>query len=163
MTKNIFIIIAFLLTGFLNKSVSCSCIGESTVKDAVKGSELVVAGQVLSKDIIKTHDTLDLGPNQQKDLPVFTKSEAIYKVLVLTKYKGKIKSDTLTIITGVGGGDCGYEFEVGKKYIIYGSNEKHIGYGKTQKLPSNTFTTDICTRTVSYNDKEITEIKKITG
>jgi hypothetical protein len=38
-----------------------------------------------------------------------------------TKSKtAKFTADTIQIVTGFGGGDCGYEFEIGKDYIIYG-------------------------------------------
>lgn len=162
MTKSISLILILLCTVIPNKVFSCSCIGEISVRRAVKYSDLVITGQVLSKEIIESRDTLNFGPKRNQYLRVFTKYEALYKVLVLNKYKGKIKSDTVTIITGISGGDCGFNFEVGMKYIIYGSDEKSMGNGEAGKLPINTFSTNICTRTVSYNDREAEQIKRFT-
>ncbi|MBL0067624.1 MAG: hypothetical protein IPP39_03715 [Chitinophagaceae bacterium] len=44
----------------------------------------------------------------------------VFSLAVDTKFKaGKITSDTVQIVTGYGGGDCGYEFEIGKDYIVF--------------------------------------------
>lgn len=153
----------FVLTGLFNSATACSCVGETAVKDAVKSADAVVFGQILSSETIKTYDTLYLGTNTPKNSPLFMKVEVRFKVLVLKKHKGKFKSDTLTIVTGAGGGDCGYEFEVGKKYVIYAYDSNQNGFHKPKKLPSNTFFTDICTRTTFDTEKEIEQIKKVTG
>lgn len=74
------------------------------------------------------------------------------------KYKGKIKTDTVEIITGVGDGDCGYNFEIGKNYVVY-SNWKKKYFREGSKV-SKFLYTDICTRTTELVKKEDTEIKK---
>jgi len=48
-----------------------------------------------------------------------------------------IQTAELDLITGWGGGDCGYEFEVGKRYLVYAYREEK----------SNRLSTSICTRT----------------
>jgi hypothetical protein len=163
MTKRLFIILTFVLTGLFNSASACSCIGETTVKDAVKSADAVVFGQIISSETIKTYDTLDLGENVPKNSNLYMMVEVRFKVLVLKKHKGKFKADTLTIVTGVGGGDCGYMFEVGKKYVIYAYDTRDNGLHKPKKLPAHTFFTDICTRTTFDTEKENIEIKKVTS
>lgn len=92
-----------------------------------------------------------------------TLTVARYELLVQDIYKGKITSDTLTIYTGLGNGDCGIQFEIGEKYIVYGENETYFGqlnndfnFPKTK----NTFWTYSCLRTTFYNQDEIREIEK---
>jgi hypothetical protein len=48
-----------------------------------------------------------------------------------------IKTTEVDVLTGWGGGDCGYGFEVGKRYLVYAYHEEK----------SNRFSTSICTRT----------------
>ena len=61
----------------------------------------------------------------------------IVKFRVESSWKGKLRTE-LSLTTGLGGGDCGYPFEVGQKYLVYayGSNE-------------NGLATNICQRTAN--------------
>ena len=56
------------------------------------------------------------------------------KFLVEKSWKGSL-SRKVNIFTGLGGGDCGYQFEVGESYLVYASGAK-------EKL-----STSICQRT----------------
>jgi hypothetical protein len=71
------------------------------------------------------------------------------KFKVEKSWKGTLPEET-TVVTGLGGGDCGYRFEVGEKYLVYayGSNE-------------NKLETNICQRTAKLSDA--TEDVKILG
>lgn len=83
------------------------------------------------------------------------KESKVFSVKVKFKsqntYKGKFINEVI-ISTGQGKGDCGYNFEVGKDYLIY-------AYGEVNDLETN-----ICTRTAlleSNGDLEIlNKIKK---
>ena len=153
MTKKISISIVLILTSMFNQIIACDCPTQPTVKDAIKNSDIVITGKIISKEMINTKDTTT------NSMP-FDRTEMKYTIVVAHKHKGEFKSDTLTIITGTGGGDCGFGFEVGKKYIIYGSNDRNNNSQKPKKILKNTYWTNICTRTVLYNDKEFQEIKK---
>ena len=59
---------------------------------------------------------------------------------VSTTWKG-IKEKTVTVFTGLGGGDCGYAFQVDKSYLVYAYQSKDRD-GKLGPLSTN-----ICTRT----------------
>ena len=55
-------------------------------------------------------------------------------------WKGALKKE-VTVFTGIGGGDCGYVFEVGQRYLVYAYTHNETGLG-----------TNICQRTASLID-----------
>ncbi len=63
------------------------------------------------------------------------------------KWKG-VKSKTLTVVTGSGGGDCGYEFKLHRRYLVY-------AYAQEGALGAS-----ICTRTklASAAEEEMLEL-----
>jgi hypothetical protein len=167
MKKTVTILTFLLLTSISGRLFSCSCVGQRTVEEEVKHAEAIVVGTVLSKQLITLTDStmLKMFPNDtvMRNSPMSKMTIARYDLLVHDIYKGKITSDTLTIYTGLGGGDCGIRFEVGKKYIVYGENETYFGQVNNDfKFPKakNTFWTYQCLRTTSYFQDEITEIEK---
>lgn len=108
---------------------ACSCelpLGNITVKQQVgkarKNSRAVFMGEVL--EVIRPEDSYSV----------------IVKFRVDQIWKGKLRKE-LTLGTGTGGGDCGYRFEVGQRYLVYayGSNETSLS-------------TNICQRTVPLKD-----------
>jgi hypothetical protein len=129
---------------------ACSCIGENTVEKEVHKSDVVFTGKVLSKNVFTVNDN-----NLPTGLIV---KKAEYTILVTKLYKGVLVSDTIKIITGVGSGDCGYEFLIGFEYIIYSVySEKYFESGqKVDKF----FHTDICSRTRRIEKKELRKIKR---
>ena len=146
--KHFFLIILF--TFFSSVAYCCSCIGEATVKQELKRSDVVFTGKVISKKIIDLTDTL---------IPAMKIQKAEFKLQVSTVFKGKIKQDTVTIITGVGGGDCGFNFEIGNEYIVYSSFEnKYYPQGNTV---SKFLYTDICRLTrLATDTAEIKALSK---
>lgn len=57
--------------------------------------------------------------------------------LVTAVWKGLVR-DTLAVVSGQGGGDCGYVFEPGRRYLVYAYVE------------DGDLGTDICTRTTPF-------------
>lgn len=70
-------------------------------------------------------------------------------------FKGKLKSKkVMTIITGLGNGDCGFIFSKGKNYLIFATKDStHSKYIKGYDY------TDACTRTSEYNNVENDKIE----
>lgn len=95
-------------------------------------------------------------------MPLITWELYKYRIAVTEKYKGRIIADTITIMTGVGNGDCGFPFEIGKQYIIYGSSDnlfqKKYLQMKRGEIIKGVYWTDICMRTTLYTDEEKTAI-----
>lgn len=146
MAKVLFILL--LLHPFITNA--CSCIGENSVKKEVERSDVVFSGKVLSKNIFSVNDS---------NLPNgFLLHKAEYVILVSKLFKGKLLCDTIKVVTGVGKGDCGYEFLIGVEYIIYAYNSDK--YFESGQKTDNFLQTDICSRTRKINKKEIKKIIK---
>jgi hypothetical protein len=151
----------------LTQTFACDCKGETTVENAIKYSSLVVVGTVISKDLVAVTDSHEIVSFSDENLKQstfrYTTILSKNKILVLELYKGIISSDTLTVFTGTGGSDCGTEFTIGDKYIIY-SSEKTYSKMKYNdliySLGKNVYWTDRCTRTSKYNQEEVQEIIK---
>jgi len=167
MRTTVAILTLLLVTSISGRLIACSCMGQRTVQEEVKHADAVVVGTILNKQIITLTDStiLKMFPNDttMRNSPMSKMTIARYDFLVQDIYKGKITKDTLTIYTGLGGGDCGIRFEIGKKYIVYGENETYFGQVNNDfKFPKakNTFWTYSCLRTTFYFQDEITEIEK---
>ena len=139
--------IFIILTNFSKISFCCDC-GPISIKQGIESSDIVVKGEIISKEVITNYKT--------------GYKEARFKMVVLEKYKANLTADTFTIITNVDGGMCGYKFEIGQKYIVYGNFIKiQDNFYELNPLPRNSFATNSCTRTMIYNSNEIEAIKNI--
>ncbi|MCG8576832.1 MAG: hypothetical protein MI810_18270 [Flavobacteriales bacterium] len=145
-----------------NETYACSCIGESEVKDEIKRSDAVLTGTIISKELILLSDTL-MTSGDSADAFVMEMAIAKYQLMVNTVYKGKFTSDTITIYTGIGGGDCGVRFMEGEEYIVYGENKSHFNHFNSKPTTlerENIIWTNICTRTTRMNSNEIEAIEQ---
>jgi hypothetical protein len=116
----------FACTCFLQEDISI----EKQVKDAYQKSSSVFVGEVV--EVLKKPDAFFV----------------TVRFNVEKSWNKKFQKE-ITISTGTGGGDCGYEFAVGKKYLVY-------AYG------DNKLSTNICTRTASFtSNKDIAVLNKI--
>lgn len=122
-------------------SYACTCIGKSTIENEFNNSELVIIGEVIAVQKIKIwSDTSNAiwRYNPSKDtvsLNDYKFNESYYgihllefKVVVQKSFKGSNIFDTVKIRTGFGEGDCGYPFQLGKKYLIFGNDEYEVNY-----------------------------------
>jgi hypothetical protein len=154
------LIILFALTIFSTNSYSCTCFPIS-VKESIKKSNAIFIGKVLKVDTIKVI------PQNFISAKISTSDSGFYTVghLVLLKvkkiFKGKSFSDTVYIMTGQGGGDCGYNFEINKNYIIYAKKEDYYLVDSEDKVTSKYIThkqtyltTNDCDRTTENIRKE---------
>ncbi len=139
MNKIIFTIFFFAFFTILNVSsiFACSCVLlesdsiEKQVREAYTNSNAVFVGEVV--EVIEKPDTFI--------------TEVKFKNV--KSWKNKFK-DAVSITTGRGGGDCGYNFEVGKKYLVYTDGDK------------NKLRTNICTRTSAFeSNKDIAFLNKM--
>lgn len=144
-----------VLLCFSQHITACSCIGTSTVKSSLGGSDLVIVGKVIGGEKFRTLDS-SFGAQRYFSYPRMR-----YTVVVIEKFKGNYNSDTITITTGMGGGDCGFHFGIGFEYVIYGYKQTH---DKTYADSFNEYETNICTRTRGSSDEgEIRELRTLTG
>ncbi len=165
--KRLLIILGLLFFGLTNNAViACSCIGNSTVEGVYNGSntKIIISGQVIAIERLWVVDSAEYKEWIREGIAaaVLDTSQYYYswyrhlrnKVSIRIEhiYKGQINSDTLTIWTGIGGGDCGFPFKKNEKYIVYGYFDN-----KYQEK----YDTDICTRTKEYDECEASELEKL--
>lgn len=159
------------MLGFLlvtSELYACSCREERTVKEGIKHSDAVVVGEIISKDLVTLEDLSEhmvlLGDDSIAYVGYpFETVVARYELVMTGKYKGKVTRDTIEIYTGLGGGDCGVNFQKGQHYIIYGREETYFG-PKNNNWPypkgRNIYWTNTCSRTTLENSEEISAIEK---
>lgn len=148
MKKYILIVILFL-TSF---SFACSCIGKSKIITSLKSADAVFVGKVISSKKVKIK--MDSSSTGIDSLHFLSRME--YKISISQRIKGKVLNDTVKIYSGFGNGDCGFGFNVGQKYIVYSNYEDYSLWGKV-----NFLSTDICMRTMIYDDKEYKKLIRI--
>lgn len=127
---------------------ACTCIGERSITYDFNTSSKVFCGQIISKKLIvyNVDSTFSIRKNE-------------FKVKILIKYKGRFRKKYLKILTGLGGGDCGYDFILNKKYIIYAQIENN--YCSLCNKVAKYLSTDACTRTREFIESENAELKKL--
>jgi hypothetical protein len=131
--------------------LACGCLGESSHKMEIKKSDIIFSGKVLDKkDFFVVDSFTGIKINMVR-----------YYAIVNRVFKGRLKQSQIEVVTGVGNGDCGFNFEVNKSYIIY-IDCKDKFYAKGQKVTKFLYT-DICKKTRVMNDIELLEIKNTRG
>lgn len=114
-----------IMTIIIPSSVyACSCIQKQTVEAEFSRSEAVFAGRVLEV-------------KEQRHLDGSMTKAALFEVSQI--WKG-VSESQIIIHTGSGGGDCGFDFEKDKEYLVYA--QPSTMYGNKKLL-----ITIICDRT----------------
>lgn len=149
------------------KAFACSCY-EITVKQAINSAQIAIKGEVISK--VLTHDLSDLSIIKSSDttninyLMTQRLLMAVVKIKVNKRYKGKTISDTVRVITPNNGASCGFNFVIGKEYIVYATSyDSTFRSSKFERKSkdSNTYWTNLCSRTMLSDQSEEDQIKKI--
>lgn len=113
---------------------ACSCVRERPTCAAFGSATAVFVGKVVGAKEQREYKGKD-GVKKVFDVgEIYFQSEETFL---------GVKSPRVVIHSGTGGGDCGYWFERGKRYLVYayGDSPKSLG-------------TNICTRTRSLDDAE---------
>lgn len=133
MKKIIFFTLMSLMFLFVsaNDLFACSCVAspnsvKQQVKDSYKNSAAIFSGEIVS-----------ITPKDEWTVNI--------KIKVTKFWKGSALSNEIIITTSKESAMCGYNFEVGKKYLVYATGTKE-----------NLSTTN-CSRTAIFGDKQ--EIK----
>lgn len=123
----LFLFCSFIYMMLLHVPISayaCDCVSPPSVETELSQSDAVFSGKV-----IRIKDKRSAGG--------YIRNEIIFEVY--QTWKG-VDESQIKIITGQGGGDCGYHFVPDGEYLVYGRNSEM--YGKSQ------LSTGICDRTV---------------
>lgn len=117
--------------------LACDCDGRPTFETSFKNSDMIFTGEVIT---IKPHNVV-------KTSAVETYSEVLVEFRITAMYKGK-KVKRVEVITAVAVATCGYPFEEGRQYLVYGNSE------------SDRINVSYCSRTSELTDAK-DDIKKL--
>src|ERR1041385_658039 len=114
---------AFLLFATANV-FACFCGGrnsKSTVRETVAAYS-AGATQVIFEGSVEKQELKSGSPGAPTTALSMTGSGSHRAVTfnVLSSYRGNV-SGKVSVLTGLGGGDCGFDFETGKQYLVYAS------------------------------------------
>lgn len=168
-----------ILTHLTTSTFACTCIGKDkqTTETELSFVDIAVKGKIIAVTNFDYYDTTAYSLSglkfDAKQSGYLIRKYKLYTLVVDTKFKTiKNISDTIQIVTGYGGGDCGYEFNLGKDYIIYGEawKEKAVSFRYSKRKDkkrviestiANKFYTDICRLTQESNEKELNNLKRL--
>ena len=110
-----FILSAFLFFCVTNVAHACSCYPSESPCYAFQRSQAVFVGLVNSV----TRDNIVQMLGERK----LSYGHLVVQFTVEEPLKG-VATKTVEVVTGLGGGDCGYTFEVGERYLVYASKRE---------------------------------------
>jgi hypothetical protein len=145
----IFALVIILLACFSDSARACSCTSSyagTPPCQAYWGAGAVFTGLVTNISTIPINPG-DGSSGYQQRLVRFNLEESFLGV----------KGQTVEVITGMGGGDCGYDFKEGERYFVYAhrdpkDNTLHVGIcGRTRSLAEATVDLEYARRIAGGN------------
>ncbi len=132
----ILIVIAVLLSLLTTNAFACSCIEIRNLTQVFNETDAIFLGSVIQSEVLGNPEEFDT--NGLKTLVYRGGRKATFRVV--KSWKGP-QEEIIAVVTGEGGGDCGFDFIVGHSYLVYAHNI------------NGELSTGICSRTrdVSYN------------
>lgn len=116
--------------------MACTCGGEQTLAEAFKRSDAVFAG--VAEPFTEPYRAAeDSPPHFPPHDPRNLDYRKRLRFRVLSWWKSPRPAPYVEIWTGLGGGDCGYEVETGKSYLVF-----------VRSAPGNRLTTSYCSGNV---------------
>ena len=161
-----YILTLFLTLLIINfDALCCTCGPLKSIKEEFHQVQKIISGTIIERSLIISMDSIEYkrlvknGMGETQARRFTTGGYSQYKIVLSKTYKGTFRSDTLLILTGLTSGSCGFNFQVGEKYIVY-------GYPPSKKQVENpepmlSIWTNNCTRTKQFNDKESKKLTKL--
>jgi hypothetical protein len=118
------------LLSFSDAAFACECVKTPTPCVAYERAEAVFIGT-----------PTEVSRNESKDkIGNSGRASRIFRFSVDQAFRG-VNDSQVSVITGQGAGDCGYDFKIGEQYLVYASRD-------SQKM----LYTSICSRTKHIRD-----------
>ncbi len=163
--KDLFILCLALLLIAPNAN-ACSCIMrkaplKTNVKRAFAQSQYIFSGRAIKKELKTTEYDSEVSAIVQKYVRYVVTFE------ITQNFKGKKESKFVEIVTSEDSGSCGFNFEVGKVYLVYAYESEYrlsSNFILAQDKVAPFLATDICTRTKpagNANRKELRFLSKL--
>ena len=155
--KQIVIILAVLFIGTI-QSIACDCKEVKSIEEEYAFSKAVVTGKIISKEQVVLTDSkiVEYNPSSK---PYNGRLIVKYQLVLVESIKGNFKTDTIDIYTGMGGPDCGVNFDIGKEYLVYGI--EGIDNEKTFTVEGLSLWTINCLRTKLSDNSEVEKLKQL--
>jgi Tissue inhibitor of metalloproteinase len=116
---------------FVDEVQACSCAPSGPPCQAFWQADAVFIATVKSKSVVTTPAHGEMSSTQQL---------VSVRFLVDEVYRGLLGGSDVEVITGTGGADCGFNFEKGRRYLVYAQEHQ------------NKLRTGICSRTRLLTD-----------
>lgn len=126
------------------------------MEQARKHADAVFAGKVIAAEQFRI--TFKEGP-PAFDVPIYVMR---YTLQVEREFKGRMVADQVIVYTGMGNGDCGFQFKLNERYIVYGDRDdvRADRYMADKQLYGRgIYWTGICTRTRLYDEEEVKQLE----
>ena len=150
---------------FSTRANACNCNSGASLEQNVKVADYIVRVKILSVSFSDRLDTLNVvSDGDPKN--IFSKywkfQVKIYKAKIISTYKGVLKSDTISIVTGINAAACTFNMNLEMEYIVYGFKKDYLGFASIQRKANDgkLFWTNNCTRSWDFTDEEALAIKK---
>ena len=112
----------FLMFACAYEAQACDCAASGPPCQSFWKTDAVFSATVISKSVV----TVQTG---NESLP--SEHQMAVKLLIEDTFRGSLGGNDVEIVTGMGGGDCGFNFEKGRKYLVYANEWRGRLYAGT--------------------------------
>lgn len=158
------LLITGLFVGFNLHAQGCSCVGIPSVASAFKEADFVGVGTVKARVRVSASTVLGGAkrfPNLSASDTLFFGYRYAYTVEIEEVYKGDKRKRVVEILTGASSSDCGVQFRVGSRYVIYAYCRRSLELaGGPIDIPPF-LATHLCTRTTQVNNAELKALRRV--
>ena len=119
------LLILILLLFLRNETIACRC-GDRSLDSHFKRSDVILKVKIISiadstfEDKLEQKWYKESSESENRNFAPYREINHVNIAVIIGCYKGEYKfSDTVRVFSGVGSGDCGFLFEVGKEYIVF--------------------------------------------
>jgi hypothetical protein len=106
-----FLFLIAILAGGSMRALACSCARVGPVCESFWATDVVFVGEVETIETITV--PMEAGSS------TIQAQQHVVRFKVSKTYRGDVGNATM-VQTGMGGGDCGYHFEIGHSYVVFG-------------------------------------------
>jgi hypothetical protein len=138
--------------------MACDCKETKGIQAEFNHANAVVVGKVIAQEQVVVTDE-GLVKSVSHATRQNGKLMMQFTLVIIEQLKGDFKTDTIHVYTGMGVADCGFGFEIGAVYLVYGIDGFYKNNIFTESHAS--LWTSICMRTKLADKSEIEKIRKI--
>lgn len=160
-------VILFLIASLFSiKTFACNCNPGGTIESNIQAADVIIKARILSisySDKLDTFNVVIEGDPKNVFSKYWKFYVKIYKVIVEETYKGKLKSDTISIVTGMNGAHCGLVMNINDTFIIYGTTKDYLGFSSVQRNATDgkLIWTNTCTRSMVFLDDDFSVFEEL--